>query len=148
VNRPYTVVVDYAHSPDALEQVLRTLRTGATGRLVTVFSCGGDRDRAKRPAMGRIAAELSDQVVVTSDILGRRIRCGSSATSSPARRRARTAFTRSPTAPRRSRTPWPRPARGDLILIAGKGSEPCQIVGDTKVPYSDEATVLSLASDG
>lgn len=67
VDRPYTVMVDYAHSPDALDQVLRTLRTAATGRIVTVFGCGGDRDRAKRPVMGRIAAELSDQVIITSD---------------------------------------------------------------------------------
>src|SRR5262249_3833499 len=67
--QPFTVIVDYAHKPDALEKVLRTARdlTGPGGRLICVFGCGGDRDRAKRPVMGRIASQASDLAIVTSD---------------------------------------------------------------------------------
>lgn len=65
--KDYTVLIDYAHSPDSLENVLRTVKGFAKGRTVAVFGCGGDRDKAKRPQMGRIAAELADFVVVTSD---------------------------------------------------------------------------------
>ncbi len=67
VDRDYTVMIDYAHSPDALENILRMVRGVAKGRVITVFGCGGDRDKAKRPIMGKIAELLSDVCVVTSD---------------------------------------------------------------------------------
>ena len=65
--RDFTVIIDYAHSPDALENIITTVRGFAAGRVVTLFGCGGDRDRKKRPIMGEIAARLSDLVIVTSD---------------------------------------------------------------------------------
>ncbi len=66
-NRDFTVIIDYAHSPDGLENIISSLREIASGRIVTLFGCGGDRDKTKRPKMGRIAAELSDFCIVTSD---------------------------------------------------------------------------------
>ncbi len=65
--RDFTVIIDYAHTPDGLENILRALRGSAKGRLVTVFGCGGDRDKTKRPQMGKIAGDFSDFVIVTSD---------------------------------------------------------------------------------
>lgn len=65
--RDFTVIIDYAHTPDGLENILKALRGSAKGRLVTVFGCGGDRDKTKRPQMGKIAGDFSDYVIVTSD---------------------------------------------------------------------------------
>ena len=65
--KPYTVLIDYAHSPDGLENVLKSVKGFAKGRTIALFGCGGDRDKTKRPKMGRIAAELADLVIVTSD---------------------------------------------------------------------------------
>jgi len=67
IGQPFSVIVDYAHTPDGLENVLRTVKEFAQGRVLTVFGCGGDRDRTKRPLMGKIAAKYSDVVFVTSD---------------------------------------------------------------------------------
>jgi UDP-N-acetylmuramoyl-L-alanyl-D-glutamate--2,6-diaminopimelate ligase len=140
------VVVDYAHTDDALKHLLETARTLTSGRIITVFGCGGDRDKTKRPLMGAVAARLSDFVVLTSDnprsedpgrILDDIMR-GLSPTPEPgAPSRPRTAFVRQPD--RRVaidlavRTAEP----GDLVVIAGKGHERYQVIGDRTLPFDD-----------
>jgi UDP-N-acetylmuramoyl-L-alanyl-D-glutamate--2,6-diaminopimelate ligase len=135
------VVVDYAHTPDALEQVLRALRPHVAGRLWCVFGCGGNRDRGKRPEMGAIAERLADCVILTDDNPRREsgdmiIRDISSGMRMPARvirdRRAATA------------TAIAEAVAEDVVLIAGKGHEDYQQVGDARVPYSDRDTVRAL----
>ena len=145
-----TVVVDYAHTDDALRNLLETARPLARGRVITVFGCGGDRDRTKRPLMGAVADRLSDVIVVTSD---------NPRTEDPNRiieeiKRGLTADTRRPsTSPgdsgRRLLTIVDRGeaiaraielARpGDLVLIAGKGHEAYQVIGDRVLPFDDVA---------
>ena len=137
--QPFAVVVDYAHTPDSLENVLRAARRITSGRLVSVFGCGGDRDRDKRPLMGRAGAELSDLAVVTSDnprsedpaAIIEEIRTGIPA-ESPADvvieqdRRAAIALALG------------RAAEGDTVVIAGKGHEQGQEFEDgRKVPFDD-----------
>lgn len=131
------VVVDYAHSPDALEKVLATLRATAAargGRLVCVFGCGGDRDPGKRPQMGAIAARLADAVVVTSDnprsedprAIIAQILAGMA--SSPAVEPDRAAAIDAAIAAAAAR---------DVILLAGKGHEPYQEIAGVRIPFSD-----------
>jgi UDP-N-acetylmuramoyl-L-alanyl-D-glutamate--2,6-diaminopimelate ligase len=140
------VVVDYAHTDDALRNLLETARPLATGRLITVFGCGGDRDRTKRPLMGAVAARLSDFVVLTSDNPrsedpGRiidEITRGLSPTPEPGRpARNVPAFVTNPD--RRTAIEFAiRTARpGDLVLIAGKGHEKYQVIGDRTLPFDD-----------
>ena len=124
------VYVDYAHTPDALEAAIAALRPHVTGRLITVFGAGGDRDEGKRPEMGAVAAELSDVVIVTDDNPRGEDPAAIRAEVLPARR----ARPRSAAAARRSppRSRWRAP--GDIVLLAGKGHEPGQIVGDRVLP--------------
>ena len=141
------VVVDYAHSPDALEKALATLHETAAargGKLVCVFGCGGDRDAGKRPQMGAVAERLADRVVVTSDnprgedpqaiiaaiLAGMRMR--------PAVEADRGAAIRT--------TILDADAR-DVILLAGKGHEPYQEIAGVRLPFSDsESARQALAA--
>jgi UDP-N-acetylmuramoyl-L-alanyl-D-glutamate--2,6-diaminopimelate ligase len=135
------VVVDYAHSPDALEKALAALREHVRERLFCVFGCGGNRDRGKRPQMGRIAETLADVVVLTDDNprfespedIVAEIRAGMRGT--PEVIHDRVAAIR-----------WAvdRAGTGDAVLVAGKGHEETQQIGDRYVPMSDRRIVSDL----
>jgi len=141
------VVVDYAHTPDALSQALQSLREHTSGRLWCLFGCGGERDQAKRPLMGRIAARLADEVIITDDnprgesgeqIVADILR-GAGRDARVCRNRAEAieqAVTRA------------RP--GDVILVAGKGHEEEQIIGQQRIRFSDRdwARHLLGSADG
>ena len=132
----FSVLVDYAHKPDALANVLVTLREVAPARIILVFGCGGDRDRSKRPTMGAIAKKYSNYFIITSDnsrsertddiiagITAGVGECNYYATQPDRRLAIRQAIEMA------------RP--GDVVLIAGKGHETYQILGSTIVPYDD-----------
>jgi UDP-N-acetylmuramoyl-L-alanyl-D-glutamate--2,6-diaminopimelate ligase len=132
--QPFSVIVDYAHTPDSLANVLRTARGLTTGRLICVFGCGGDRDRGKRPEMGRIAAELSDVPIVTSDnprsedplAIIEEILAGMSPEPEvePDRRAAIAKAVG-------------LAGEGDVVVIAGKGHEQGQEFADRQLPFDD-----------
>ena len=142
------VVVDYAHTDDALKNLLETARPLATHRIVTVFGCGGDRDRTKRPLMGAVAARLSDVVILTSDNprsenpaeIIEEIKRGIVSPDKTARVRAGQREVRCiPLVDRKEAIE--RAIRdgepGDLILIAGKGHEKYQVIGERVLPFDD-----------
>jgi UDP-N-acetylmuramoyl-L-alanyl-D-glutamate--2,6-diaminopimelate ligase len=143
-NDEVTVVVDYAHTDDALRNLLESARPLAKGRLITVFGCGGDRDRTKRPLMGAVAGRLSDLIVITSD---------NPRSEDPNRiieeiQRGLTADTRRDSAQRLlaitdRHTAIAKAielaAPGDLVLVAGKGHEKYQVIGDRVLPFDDVA---------
>jgi UDP-N-acetylmuramoyl-L-alanyl-D-glutamate--2,6-diaminopimelate ligase len=124
--RDYTVLIDYAHTPDALENVLAAVRGFAAGRVIAVFGCGGDRDRAKRPLMGAIAARLADVAVVTTDnprseepmAIIREIVAGMDNAEAVVIEDRRAAV----------RWALEHGAPGDVIVLCGKGHEPYQEV--------------------
>jgi UDP-N-acetylmuramoyl-L-alanyl-D-glutamate--2,6-diaminopimelate ligase len=134
----FRVLVDYAHTPDALEKVLDLLRPLTRGRLIVVFGCGGDRDRTKRPLMGRAVAEAADLLVVTSDnprseepqaILDE-IFAGI-----PAGRRG--AAVREADRREAIRLACETARGGDIVLVAGKGHETTQTIGSQVLPFDD-----------
>jgi UDP-N-acetylmuramoyl-L-alanyl-D-glutamate--2,6-diaminopimelate ligase len=132
--QPFTVLVDYAHTPGALENVLAEARSLTTGRLAVVFGCGGDRDQGKRPLMGEVATRLADDVIVTSDnprseeptAIVEAIVDGTNGTAEVELDRA-AAIERA----------LARAGEGDVVLIAGKGHEPGQEAGGHVIPFDD-----------
>jgi UDP-N-acetylmuramoyl-L-alanyl-D-glutamate--2,6-diaminopimelate ligase len=146
-----TVVVDYAHTDDALRNLLETARPLARGRLITVFGCGGDRDRTKRPLMGAVAGRLSDLIVITSD---------NPRSEDPVRiieeiQRGITPDTRRDSAQRIMAIVDRREAitkaielarPDDLVLVAGKGHEKYQVIGDRVLPFDDVAVAREALS--
>lgn len=143
------ILVDYAHTPDALEKVLSALRPLTQGRLITVFGCGGDRDRGKRPLMGEIAARLSDFVVVTSDnprteepgVILSEVEDGVKKTSlrklSAPKLRTQPGYCIEADRREAIRIALSAAITGDAVLIAGKGHEDYQILGATKIHFDD-----------
>ena len=137
--QPFAVVVDYSHKPEALENVLETARELARGRVICVFGCGGDRDRAKRPLMGRIAGELADVAIVTSDnprsedpdAIIAEVLQGAELDSEADRA---TAIERALSLAR----------EGDVVVIAGKGHEQGQEFADRTVPFDDRDVARHL----
>jgi UDP-N-acetylmuramoyl-L-alanyl-D-glutamate--2,6-diaminopimelate ligase len=136
------VYIDYAHTPDALEAAIAALRAHVEGRLITVFGAGGDRDQGKRPQMGVVASRLSDIVIVTDDnprsedpaLIRSAIMAGASgAKEVPGRREAIAE------AIRIARS-------GDIVLVAGKGHETGQIVGDRVLPFDDALVARECAA--
>src|SRR5881392_185488 len=138
----FTVVVDYAHSPDALARALDVLRPLARGRLITVFGCGGDRDRGKRPLMGEAAARRSDVVVLTSDNPRTEDPLGILADIEEGVRAAgMTGHLVEPDRRAAIALAIGRARPGDLVLVAGKGHEDYQIVGTVKRHLDDREEV-------
>lgn len=137
------VFVDYAHTPDAVENVLKALRGLEFNRIVTVFGCGGDRDRTKRPLMGQAAANLSDVVVVTSDNPRTEDPAAIIAEIMPgvekARREPEVHVEPDRAAAIRLALSLARP--GDAVIVAGKGHEDYQIIGKEKRSFSDAAVI-------
>lgn len=138
----YSILIDYSHKPDALENVLKTLKPITRGRLICLFGCGGDRDRAKRPIMGAIAADNSDFVIVTSD--------------NPRTEEPQAIIDEILVGLKNKRTPrkmicdrieaihWAidNAGPGDVILLAGKGHEDYQVIGHSKI-HMDEREIVA-----
>jgi UDP-N-acetylmuramoyl-L-alanyl-D-glutamate--2,6-diaminopimelate ligase len=144
-NQP-VVVVDYAHTPDALQQALNALRAHLHGRLTCVFGCGGDRDRGKRPMMASVAESLADEIVLTTD---------NPRSEEPAEIfRDMLAGLARPEAARvvedrgaAIREAIVRSHEGDIVLVAGKGHEASQEIRGQKIPFSDEAAARAALEE-
>ncbi|MBV8491137.1 MAG: UDP-N-acetylmuramoyl-L-alanyl-D-glutamate--2,6-diaminopimelate ligase, partial [Candidatus Eremiobacteraeota bacterium] len=129
------VVVDYAHTPDALKHALQSLRETAGGALAIVFGCGGDRDRGKRPEMGAVAARFADRIYLTSDnprseepaAIAAEVAAGIQGRSYAVELDRRRAIERA----------IDEAAPGDVVLVAGKGHERSQVIGDRVVAFDD-----------
>jgi UDP-N-acetylmuramoyl-L-alanyl-D-glutamate--2,6-diaminopimelate ligase len=133
-------VVDYAHTPDALQKALAAARAHCTGRLTVVFGCGGDRDAGKRPLMGAIAAELADDIILTDDNPRTESPAGIAAgigAGIPAGKPFRIELDRA----RAIREALDEARENDVVLVAGKGHEDYQIYGRERRPFSDQKVV-------
>lgn len=141
VNKDYTVIIDYAHTPDGLENIIKTVKEFAEGRVITLFGCGGDRDATKRPIMGEIAGNLSDFSIITSDnprtenpvAIINDIEKGMKNTKGeyiviPDRREA-------------IGYALDNARKGDVIILAGKGQETYQIIGKEKHDFDERVVV-------
>jgi UDP-N-acetylmuramoyl-L-alanyl-D-glutamate--2,6-diaminopimelate ligase len=144
--QPFTVVVDYAHTDDALRNLIalaRDLVREHNGRVITMFGCGGDRDRTKRPLMGRAAAELSDLVVLTSDNPRSEDPEAILADILPGLTALNTPYTTDPDRTRAIHAAIHAARPGDVVLLAGKGHEKTQTLRQGTIPFDDAAVAAA-----
>jgi len=143
VGQPFTVIVDYAHTPDSLANVIHAARGLGEGRLIVVFGAGGDRDRGKRPLMGRVVSELSDRAILTSDnprsedpeAIAADVAAGAlGPLEQELDRRAAIELALADASP------------GDVVVIAGRGAEPEQELATGKVPFDDREIARAVLS--
>jgi UDP-N-acetylmuramoyl-L-alanyl-D-glutamate--2,6-diaminopimelate ligase len=147
--QPFMVVVDYAHTDDALRNVIAAARGLKPKRIITLFGCGGDRDRAKRPLMGMAAAEASDYVVLTSDNPRSEDPLAIINDALVGLRRFDTPYSAEPDRERAIRKAIQEAQSGDVVILAGKGHETYQVLKDGPVPFDDrEVATRVLRSFG
>ena len=145
VGQPFTVIVDYAHTDDALRNLTAVAREfqaqrGGSGRVITVFGCGGDRDRSKRPLMGAAAGAGSDFVVLTSDNPRRENPLDIMNDALPGLQRSGTHYTLEPDRRKAITLAIHEAEAGDIVLIAGKGHEKVQVTAAGTIPFDDIET--------
>jgi UDP-N-acetylmuramoyl-L-alanyl-D-glutamate--2,6-diaminopimelate ligase len=144
--QPFTVIVDYAHTDDALRNLTilaRQMTASSGGRVLTIFGCGGDRDRTKRPKMGLAAGKGSDFVVVTSDNPRSEEPAAILAEIEPGLKSSGVRYAIEPDRAAAIRLALKEAAPGDVVLLAGKGHEKEQIIGFTSIPFDDAEVALS-----
>jgi UDP-N-acetylmuramoyl-L-alanyl-D-glutamate--2,6-diaminopimelate ligase len=142
--QPFLVVVDYAHTDDALRNAIAIVRELGEGRVITLFGCGGDRDRAKRPLMGMAAGELSDFVVLTSDNPRSEDPLGIMNDAMVGLGRFDTPYVAEPDRERAIRKALEQARPGDAVLIAGKGHETDQVLKDRTIHFDDRETAQRI----
>lgn len=143
----FAVIVDYAHTPDGLDNILQTAREFCRGKIITIFGCGGERDRAKRPVMGQIAGKYSDYCILTSDNPRREdpwqiiseVEAGLQKVKSPGN-----GYTIQPDRYEAIKLGVELARPGDMVIIAGKGHENYQIFGDYTIPFSDREVAAKI----
>ena len=141
--KDFTVLIDYAHTPDGLENILRSVRDFAKGRIITVFGCGGDRDRLKRPIMGEIAARLSDLAIVTSDNPRTEEPMTIIADILEGMKNSKTPYIVEENRRKAIRLALRLGQKDDMILLVGKGHETYQIIGKEKTHLDEREEVAS-----
>jgi UDP-N-acetylmuramoyl-L-alanyl-D-glutamate--2,6-diaminopimelate ligase len=140
----FIVIVDYAHSPDSLENLLRTVTQLPHEKRITVFGCGGDRDRTKRPIMGEIAASMSDLVIATSDNPRSEDPLGILNEIEPGLRKGMAPYKIIPDRRQAIESAVSMARTGDVVMIAGKGHEDYQIIGNKVIPFDDRKLAFEL----
>jgi UDP-N-acetylmuramoyl-L-alanyl-D-glutamate--2,6-diaminopimelate ligase len=140
----FAVIVDYAHSPDALENLLRIVSELPHARIITVFGCGGDRDRTKRPVMGEIAALMSDFVIATSDNPRSEDPSEVLKEIEPGLRKGSAPYRVMPDRGQAIEAAISMAQKGDAVVIAGKGHEDYQIIGDRSLPFDDRQVAAEI----
>ena len=145
--KEFTVIVDYAHTPDSLENVLKTVKSYTPGKLICVFGCGGDRDKSKRPLMGKISGEISDYSVITSDnprtedenVIISDIEEGIKGTNSE--------YIIIVDRYQAIKHAIVNAKQGDVIILAGKGHETYQIFRDKTIHFDEKEVVKEILSE-
>jgi UDP-N-acetylmuramoyl-L-alanyl-D-glutamate--2,6-diaminopimelate ligase len=142
--QPFLVVVDYAHTDDALRNVIAVARSLQSNRVITLFGCGGDRDRSKRPLMGQAAGEASDYVVLTSDNPRSEDPLAIMNDALVGLRRYDTPHAIEPDREKAIRVAIRQAAPGDIVILAGKGHEPYQVLKDKTIPFDDREVARNV----
>ena len=143
-DNPYTVLIDYAHTPDGLENVLSCVREITEGKVITVFGCGGDRDSTKRPIMGEIAVRLSDVAVVTSDNPRSEDPDAIISDILEGIKKHSGKFVVEPDRKKAIAKALSIARKGDIVVLAGKGQETYQILASGKIHF-DEREVVTFS---
>ena len=143
----FLVVVDYAHTPASLENLLETVKRLPHRKLITVFGCGGDRDRAKRPVMGEIAARFSDMVIVTSDNPRSEDPAAIIEEIEPGLKKGTADCVINPDRRSAIREAINMACKDDIVIIAGKGHETYQIVGETRLHFDDREVAREMINE-
>ncbi len=146
--KPYTVLIDYAHTPDALENVLRSVRGFTKGRVLVLFGCGGDRDRLKRPLMGKIAADNADLVIVTSDNPRTEVPMDIINDILAGMTDTKTKFVVEENRRKAIRIALSCAKKDDILVLAGKGHETYQIIGTQKTHFDEREEVAAALAEG